>query len=112
MKVNRGEIWLVDLNPVIGHEQAGVRPGLIISDDLFNHSPAEIVILLPITSKAKGIPSHIMIEYEFLQYKSYIKTEDIRAVSTQRLKKLLGKVDYDVLETVEEHLKLLLGFKQ
>ncbi|NSW91665.1 MAG: type II toxin-antitoxin system PemK/MazF family toxin [Firmicutes bacterium] len=112
MKANRGEIWLIDLNPVIGHEQAGIRPALIVSDNLFNHSLAEMVIVLPITSKAKGIPSHIMIDYEFLKCRSYIKTEDIRAVSSQRLIKKLGEVDFNVLEAVEEHLKLLLGFKQ
>ncbi len=110
MKVNRGEIWLIDLNPVKGHEQAGIRPGLIVSDNLFNHGLAEMVIVLPITSKEKGIPSHIMIEYKFLKYISYIKTEDIRAVSTQRLMKKLGEVDSVVMDEVEDKLKLLLGF--
>ncbi len=111
MKVNRGEIWLVDLNPVIGHEQSGIRPSLIISDNLYNHSLAGMVIVLPITSKNKGIASHIMVDYDFLQFVSYIKTEDIRAVSIQRLSKKLGQVDSNVLEIAEEYLKMLLGFK-
>jgi len=109
MEINRGDIWFVDLNPVIGHEQAGRRPALVISDDLFNHSAAEMVIILPITSKYKGLPSHILIDC--LNVKSYIKTEDIRSVSIKRFIKRICKVDNEILEMVEDRLKLLLGLK-
>jgi mRNA interferase MazF len=108
--INRGEIWLVDLNPNIGHEQAGIRPALIISDNLLNRSAAEMVIVLPITSKDKGIPSHIEINYDFLKITSFIKVEDIRAISTKRLIKKLGEVDETVIMKVEQILQLLLGF--
>ena len=111
MQINRGEIWLIDLNPVIGHEQAGIRPCIIISDDLYNHSFAEMVIILPITSKNKEIPTHISIDYDFLSIKSYIKTEDIRSVSIRRLVKKLGTADVKVMSLIEERIKLLLGFE-
>lgn len=52
----RGENWLIDLNPTRGHEQGGRRPGLVVSVDLFNKGPAGLVIVLPITTKEKGIP--------------------------------------------------------
>jgi mRNA interferase MazF len=55
----RGEIWLIDLNPGIGHEQKGKRPALIISDNSFNETRAGMVIVLPITSKDKGISLHV-----------------------------------------------------
>ena len=110
MKVNRGEIWLIDLNPVIGHEQSGTRPALLISDDMFNHSLAEMVIIVPITSKNKGIPTHVEINCNCLKTRSYIKTEDIRSVSTKRLSKKLGEVDKQIMNSVESRLKLLLGF--
>ena len=110
MKINRGEIWFIDLNPVIGHEQSGRRPALIISDDMFNHSLAEMTIVLPITSKYKGIPTHVELNTDFLNVKSYTKTEDIRSISTKRLIKRLGKVDEKTMNLVEERLKLLLGF--
>lgn len=58
---SRGEIWLVDLNPTRGHEPTGMRPGLVVSVDLFNHGPAGLVALLPLNSVAKGIPFHIEI---------------------------------------------------
>ena len=52
----RGEIWLADLNPVHGREQAGRRPCLVVSVNPFNQGPAELVIVLPLTTKDKGIP--------------------------------------------------------
>lgn len=110
MKINRGDIWLVDLNPVIGHEQSGIRPALVISDDMFNRSLAEMVIAVPITSKERGIPTHVEINYDFLNLRSFIKTEDIRSISTKRLIKKMGEVDESVLYAVEERVKLLLGF--
>jgi len=59
---SRGEIWMVNLNPVRGHEQAGRRPGLVVSVDLFNHGPAGLVVLLPVTSVRKCIPFHVQVE--------------------------------------------------
>ncbi|NCR44934.1 MAG: type II toxin-antitoxin system PemK/MazF family toxin, partial [Microcystis aeruginosa SX13-01] len=55
-EITRGEIWLADLNPVRGHEQAGKRPCLVISADLFNQGASGLVVVLPVTSKDKGIP--------------------------------------------------------
>jgi mRNA interferase MazF len=109
-KALRGEVWFINLNPSIGHEQAGIRPALVISDDLLNQSLAEMVIVIPITSKNKNIPTHIEINYDFLEMKSYIKTEDIRAISVNRLIERLGMVDSQILDQVSECLKMLLGF--
>ncbi|WP_341275520.1 type II toxin-antitoxin system PemK/MazF family toxin [Microcystis flos-aquae] len=58
-EITRGEIWLADLNPVRGHEQAGKRPCLVISADLFNQGASGLVVVLPVTSKDKGIPFHL-----------------------------------------------------
>ena len=110
MEINRGEIWLVDLNPVTGYEQSGIRPALVVSEDLFNQSLAEMVIIVPLTSKCKGISTHVEIESVFLNSKSYIKTEDIRSVSTKRLIRKLGSASGKVMNLVEERIKLLLGF--
>ena len=107
---SRGEIWFVDLNPVRGHEQAGHRPGLVISVDAFNHGPAGLVAIIPITKKEKGIPFHVAISPPEggVSKKSFIKCEDIRSVSTERLFKCLGMVSSHTLKAVEERLKILL----
>ena len=106
----RGDVWLVNLDPTQGREQAGRRPALVVSTDLFNASPAELVIVLPITSKDKGIRSHVRIESPEggLKAVSFAKCEDVRSVSVSRLKKRWGQVSRDTFESVEDRLRILL----
>ena len=108
---SRGEIWLADLNPIRGHEQAGTRPCLVISVDLFNQSPAELVIVLPISTKGKGIRTHVRIEPPEAGIKeaSYIKCEDIRSISTERLITRWGTVSSSTMAAVEDRLSILMG---
>ena len=107
---SRGEIWLVNLNPARGHEQAGIRPALVISVDTFNHGPADLVVVLPITSKYKGIPFHVKVNPPEgnLDKESFIKCEDVRSISKIRLEKLIGEVFNNTLIKVEDRLKILL----
>jgi mRNA interferase MazF len=110
-KASRGEIWLVNLSPTEGREQAGTRPVLIVSVDLFNHGAAELVVVIPVTSKAKGIPLHVEVNPPEggLSLKSFVKCEDVRSISTARLMKKLGKVSPQTVNSVEDRLKILLG---
>ena len=110
-KPNRGEIWTVDLNPTIGHEQAGKRPALVVSVDSFNQSAAELAIVLPLTSRAKGIRSHVEVGKgeAGLKTVSYIKCEDVRSVSTKRLSRRLGLVSQTTMDAVEDILRILMG---
>jgi len=102
---------MVDLNPIRGHEQGGKRPGLVVSVDPFNHGPAGLVVLIPITSVPKGIPFHVevMPPEGGLQKKSFVKCEDVRSVSRDRLWKRLGTVSAGTLAQVEDRLRILLG---
>jgi len=107
----RGEIWLVNLDPTLGREQAGTRPALIISENLFNQSHAELVIVIPITSQNRNIRSHVRIAKgeSGLSLESFAKCEDVRSIAKQRLTKRLGKVSKPVIESVEEKLRFLIG---
>lgn len=107
----RGEIWFVDLDRGKGREQAGQRPCLIVSDDRLNRSPANLVVAVPITSKDKGIPSHVEISPPEggLKVRSFIKCEDIRSISTDRLIKSLGSVKTETMNQVSQRLRLLLN---
>lgn len=107
----RGEIWLATLDPTVGREQAGTRPALIISDDLFNQSHAELVVVLPITSKSKSIRSHVPVSPPEggLQVASYIKCEDVRSISIQRFRRRLGKVSAKTMNEVEHRLRIILA---
>ncbi|MEW5920169.1 MAG: type II toxin-antitoxin system PemK/MazF family toxin [Bacillota bacterium] len=111
MKPSRGEIWLVDLNPVKGHEQAGTRPALVISVDLFNQGPAELAIVLPITTQNKNIPLHVKVDPPDggMKKVSFIKCEDIRSLSSERLITRLGAVSTPTMSLVEDRLRILLN---
>jgi mRNA interferase MazF len=107
---SRGEIWLADLDPTRGREQSGTRPVLVVSTDDFNHGPAELVVVIPITSKRKGVPWHVLVPPAEggLKAKSYIKCEDVRSVSRARLTKRWGQVSEPTMDAVEDRLQILL----
>ena len=107
----RGEVWLVDLDPVRGHEQAGRRPALVVSVDALNQSAAELAIVLPMTSRRKNVRSHVPVEppEAGLDRTSYVKCEDVRSVSTTRLDRRLGVAGPETLKSVEDRLRLLMG---
>jgi mRNA interferase MazF len=111
MPPSRAEVWVVDLDPVKGHEQAGKRPGLVLSVDAFNHGPAGLVVILPVTSRDKRIPFHVAVNPPEggLSSKSFVKCEDVRSVSSARLSRRLGTVSAATIGAVEDRLRILLG---
>jgi mRNA interferase MazF len=110
MNPSRGEIWMVDLNPVRGHEQAGLKLCLVVSVDLFNHGPADLLVVLPVTSKDKQVSLHVPIEPQEsgLAVRSYIKCEDIRSISKDRLMQQRGNASKEIMALVEDRLRILL----
>lgn len=107
----RGEIWQVNLNPTRGHEQSGIRPALVVSDNTFNSGPAGLVIVLPITSTAKGIPFHVEVKPPEggLTMRSFVKCEEIRCIAKERLMARLGSATDHTLEAAEDRLKIVLS---
>ena len=108
---SRGEIWFLNLDPTQGREQAGDRPALVVSVDPFNHGPADLVIVLPVTSIAKGIPFHVRVAPPEggVRQQSFIKCEDIRSVSRSRLKERWGTIGPQTMAAVEDRLRILVG---
>lgn len=111
MQIKRGDIYYADLSPVTGSEQGGVRPVLIIQNDVGNkHSPT--VICAAITSrmnKAK-LPTHIEIDakkYHIVK-NSVILLEQIRTIDKQRLKEFVCRVDKELMKKVNEALLISL----
>lgn len=109
-RASRGDIWMVDFGTPLGHEQGYRRPALIVSDDRLNRSRAGLVIVVPITSTRRGLPSHVEIEsgVSGLDHVSYAKGEDVKSVSIQRLRDRLGDVPAERLDAVEQVLRILL----
>jgi mRNA interferase MazF len=108
--MKRGEIWVVGFDPVVGHEQAGQRPALVVSADAFNGSGAGLVTVLPITSKPRKLPSRVRIAPPEggLRFESWVVCEQVRTVSNQRLISRLGAAAPTTLSTVSDILRLLL----
>ena len=113
MIIKRGELYYADLSPVVGSEQGGVRPVLILQNDVGNkYSPT--IIAAAITSqinKAK-LPTHIEIsatEYG-LSKDSVILLEQIRTIDKKRLKERIGMLDNNAMSKVNEALLISLGF--
>src|SRR5688572_12259416 len=106
----RGEVWSVNLDPTRGREQAGTRPALVVSVDEFNQGPADLVVVLPITSRKKGIPFHVRLEPPDggLKSTSFIKCEEVRSVSKERLVRRWGSASSGTLAEVEFRLRVLL----
>ena len=107
----RGEIWLVDLDPTRDHEQAGRRPALILSVDDFNLGPADLVIVVPLTSRLRGIPSHIRIDPPEggLSRPSAVLCEAVRSISRNRLVRQWGRVSSTSIARVEDCIRILTG---
>lgn len=108
---SRGEIWLANLNPTLGHEQAGERPVLIVSNDIFNHGPAGLVFVLPVTRTDRGIPVHIPVEPPDggLTKRSYILCDAIRSISKRRLStQAWGILSPQTMQKVEDALRILM----
>ncbi len=106
----RGEVWLADLNPIRGHEQAGRRPVLGVSEDVFNQGPAGLVIVLPMTSKLRPIPTHVPLEPPAggLQRTTAVLCEAIRSISTEGLLARWGRLRPTSMDAIEDRLRILL----
>jgi mRNA interferase MazF len=109
-RILRGEIYWADLNPVIGHEQGGLRPVLIISQDIFNEKSGT-VIAIALTSQPQkaGYPLTYQLNDQKLPKASWAKISQIRTLSTKRIGKKLSKVTDKELSQIIEGLNEIIG---
>lgn len=113
--IKRGDIYYADLNPVIGSEQGGTRPVLVISNDIGNkHSPT--VIIAAITSRVltkKKLPTHFYLgEVEGLPENSIILFEQLRTIDKKRLKEYIGMIDRQQILAADKSLLISLGLNK
>ena len=111
MTIKRGDVYYADLRPVVGSEQGGIRPVLIIQNDMGNrHSPT--VICAAITSKMNKakLPTHIELnagEHAMMK-DSVILLEQLRTIDKKRLRDRVCHLDFDTMRRVDEALKISL----
>ena len=112
MSARRGEVWLVGFDPVEGHEQAGRQPALVLSVGAFNASRAELVAVLPLTSRPRPnnpFRVEVLPPEGGLSTTRYVIGEQLRTVSTRRLIKAIGKVPPAILTKVADVVRVVLG---
>jgi len=104
-RILRGEIYWASLTPTIGNEQAGLRPVLILSHDIFNkHSGTVIAVAITSQSQKAGFPLTLELNNTKLPQKLWAKISQIRTLSTKRLGKKIGKASGKELGLVIEGL--------
>ncbi|NLI70687.1 MAG: type II toxin-antitoxin system PemK/MazF family toxin [Firmicutes bacterium] len=112
MEIKKGHIFYADLSPVVGSEQGGVRPVLVIQNDIGNrYSPTVIVAAITSQIDKAKLPTHVEISARAsnLEKDSVILLEQIRTIDKQRLQKKVAELHEDALIDINEALKISLG---
>lgn len=112
MTVRRGEIYYADLSPVVGSEQGGVRPVLIVQNDVGNKfSPTVIAAAITSQKDKSRLPTHIALSAENcgLSKDSVVLLEQIRTIDKRRLKERMGKLDISSMQNVDRALTVSFG---
>lgn len=109
-RILRGDIRWADLNQVRGNEQAGLRPVLILSHDIFNErSGTVIAVALTSQPQKAGFPLTLELETANLPKRSWVKISQIRTLSIERIGKLIGKTSPEEIEQIVEGLNEIIG---
>lgn len=112
MLVKRGEIYYADLSPVVGSEQGGVRPVLIVQNDIGNkHSPTVIAAAITSQKEKNKLPTHIELNSSTcgLAKDSVVLLEQVRTLDKRRLKERMGELDSDAMTQVNNALSVSFG---
>ena len=111
-EIQRGDLYYAELDPVVGSEQAGTRPVLVVSNDIGNqYSP--VIVIVPIASRRIGkkqLPTHVEVRIpELLKNDSTALTEQIRTIDKLRLKEYIGSLPDCLMAAVDQALAISIG---
>lgn len=110
-RIRPGQVWWVDLDPVAGQEQGGHRPAVVVGSELHCSFPIAMALIAPCTTVHRGLPHHVALEWRSagLARATWVRTEDVRAVSERRLRgnRPLGTLTAHDLAEVRRFLRLM-----
>lgn len=112
MNIKRGEIYYADLSPVIGSEQGGIRPVLIVQNDVGNrYSPTVIAAAITSQRDKTNLPTHIKVQADDcgLAKDSIVLLEQVRTIDKKRLKERMGALDIGSMDMVDKALSVSFG---
>ncbi len=112
LKVKRGDLYFANLNNVVGSEQGGIRPVLVLQNNVGNKcSPTTIIAPTTTKKKSKSLPVHVFLLAKFskLPQNSYVLLEQIRVIDKVRLMGKIGKLDEKTMKLIDDALKISVG---
>lgn len=112
MTVKRGDIYYADLSPVVGSEQGGIRPVLIVQNDVGNrYSPTVIAAAITSQKDKSKLPTHIELHSQDcgLSKDSVVLLEQVRTIDKRRLKEKMGKLDTTSMTQIDQALSISFG---
>ncbi len=111
--IRRGDVYYADLSPVVGSEQGGMRPVVIIQNDK-GHRYSKTVIVAPVSTRMSKppIPTHVIFSDDALHYVSMILCEQVRTIDKKRLGQWLCHLSGETLEKVDQAIKISLGLER
>jgi mRNA interferase MazF len=109
--LTRGEVWHADLDPVVGYEQGGHRPVIIVSTNQFNLNASRLLFVVPITRVRRNNPLHVAIAPPEggLRLQSYALCDMMRSISANRLNHFMGRIDSQTVNVILDRLSIVLG---
>lgn len=113
--IKRGEIYFAQLNPVIGSEQGGIRPVLIVQNDIGNqYSPTTIILAITSQINKAKLPTHIELKAKDygLERDSVILAEQVRTIDKSRLKQRIAVLKQETMQRVDQALAISLGLHE
>lgn len=113
--IKRGEIYFAQLNPVIGSEQGGIRPVVVVQNDIGNqYSPTTIILAITSQINKAKLPTHVELKAETygLERDSVILAEQIRTIDKTRLKQRIATLNEETMKKVEQALLISLGLTE
>lgn len=111
MEIKRGDIYYADLNPTVGCEQGGVRPVLIIQNNVGNHFSPTVIAAAITSRRKKAMPTHVLMDEEGTRLfaDSRIMLEQVRTIDRERLKEYVGHADEATMQSVDKAIAVSLG---
>lgn len=109
-KIKRGDLVFVNFDPIVGSEQGGPRPSVVLQNDVGNkHAPT--IIIAPITSKTKksGLPTHVKLTSKCLERNSVALLEQIKTIDKSRIEAYIGTLSEEEMKMIEKALRISLG---
>lgn len=114
MEIKRGDIYYADLNPTVGCEQGGVRPVLIIQNNVGNHFSPTVIAAAITSRRKKNMPTHVLLDEEGTRLfaDSRIMLEQVRTIDRERLKEYVGSANAATMQYVDHAIAVSFGLDE